>query len=59
MPHYRGTAIEKEIKRMSKEIISTDKAPAAIGPYVQAVKSHGILFISGQLGFNMEDGSIP
>lgn len=44
---------------MSKEIISTDKAPAAIGPYVQAVKSHGILFISGQLGFNMEDGSIP
>lgn len=44
---------------MAKEIISTDKAPAAIGPYVQAVKSNGILFISGQLGFDMRDGSIP
>ena len=44
---------------MAKEIISTDKAPAAIGPYVQAVKSGGILFISGQLGFDMTDGSIP
>ena len=44
---------------MAKEIISTDKAPAAIGPYVQAVKSQGILFISGQLGFDMTDGSIP
>ena len=44
---------------MAKEIISTDQAPAAIGPYVQAVKSHGILFVSGQLGFDMSDGSIP
>ena len=44
---------------MAKEIISTDQAPAAIGPYVQAVKSHGILFVSGQLGFDMADGSIP
>lgn len=44
---------------MAKEIISTDKAPAAIGPYVQAVKSGGFLFISGQLGFDMKDGSIP
>ena len=44
---------------MSKEIISTEKAPAAIGPYVQAVKSQGLLFISGQLGFDMADGSIP
>ena len=44
---------------MAKEIISTEKAPAAIGPYVQAVKSGGFLFISGQLGFDMADGSIP
>lgn len=44
---------------MAKEIISTEKAPAAIGPYVQAVKSNGILFISGQLGFDMANGEIP
>lgn len=44
---------------MAKEIISTTEAPAAIGPYVQAVKSSGILFISGQLGFDMATGEIP
>lgn len=34
---------------MSKTIISTDKAPQAIGPYSQAVKSNGLLFLSGQI----------
>lgn len=32
-----------------KKIISTDKAPKAIGPYSQAVEANGFLFISGQL----------
>lgn len=32
-----------------KEIISTDKAPAAIGPYSQATKAGGFLFLSGQI----------
>ena len=32
-----------------KEIIHTDKAPKAIGPYSQAVKSGNFLFISGQI----------
>lgn len=32
-----------------KEIISTEKAPAAIGPYSQAVKAGNLLFISGQI----------
>lgn len=32
-----------------KEVISTSKAPAAIGPYSQAIKAGGMLFISGQL----------
>ena len=32
-----------------KEIISTDKAPAAIGPYTQAVKVGNLLFTSGQI----------
>lgn len=30
-----------------KKVISTDKAPAAIGPYSQAVIAHGFLFTSG------------
>lgn len=32
-----------------KEIINTDKAPAAIGPYSQAIKIGGLLFLSGQI----------
>lgn len=34
---------------MSNEIINTDKAPAPIGPYNQAVKAGNLLFISGQI----------
>lgn len=34
---------------MSKDIISTDKAPQAIGTYSQAVKHKDLVFISGQI----------
>jgi 2-iminobutanoate/2-iminopropanoate deaminase len=35
-----------------KDIIATDEAPAAIGPYSQAVRAGDFLFISGQLGLD-------
>lgn len=38
------------------EIVKTDKAPAAIGPYVQAVRSGGFVFCSGQVALK-PDGS--
>ena len=41
---------------MTKTIISTDTAPAAIGPYSQAVKAGGLLFLSGQLPINPVTG---
>ena len=31
-----------------REVISTDKGPKAIGPYSQAIKANGLIFISGQ-----------
>ena len=34
---------------MVKTIVVTDKAPQAIGPYSQAVKSNGLVFLSGQI----------
>lgn len=34
---------------MSKEIINTSKAPAPIGPYSQAIRANGMLFVSGQI----------
>ena len=36
-----------------KEIVSTEKAPAAIGPYSQAVQVKNLLFVSGQLGIDL------
>ena len=41
-----------------KQIISTTNAPAAIGPYSQAVKAGGFLYISGQLPVNPQVGKI-
>jgi 2-iminobutanoate/2-iminopropanoate deaminase len=35
-----------------KEIISTDNAPKAIGPYSQAVRSNGFVFVSGQVAID-------
>lgn len=41
-----------------KKIISTDKAPKAIGPYSQAVEVNGILFISGQVPIDPATGKL-
>lgn len=38
--------------------IHTDQAPAAVGPYSQAVAAGGLLFISGQLGLNPATGQL-
>ena len=37
---------------MARQPVSTDQAPAAIGPYSQAVRSGGLLFLSGQIPFD-------
>lgn len=42
-----------------KQTIVTDKAPAAIGPYSQAVYLNGTLFVSGQLPVDPVTGAIP
>ena len=41
-----------------KDIISTPHAPAAIGPYSQAVKAGHFLFVSGQLPIDPETGKL-
>ena len=40
-----------------KAIVSTDKAPAAIGPYAQAVKTNGLIITSGQLPIDPATGA--
>jgi 2-iminobutanoate/2-iminopropanoate deaminase len=41
-----------------KQVISTDRAPKAAGPYSQAVVSNGLVFASGQLPLDPATGSI-
>ena len=43
---------------MPREVIHTDKAPAAIGPYSQAVKAGGFLFVSGQIPLDPATGEV-
>ncbi|MFL0269527.1 RidA family protein [Candidatus Clostridium radicumherbarum] len=44
---------------MNKKIISTEKAPAAIGPYSQGIKAGSLIFTSGQLPLNPVTGVMP
>ena len=43
---------------MSKIAIQTSKAPAAIGPYSQAIRVNGFVYTSGQLGLDPETGEL-
>ncbi len=42
-----------------REIIATEDAPKAVGPYSQAVRSGNILFVSGQLPLDPDTGTMP
>ena len=41
-----------------KTVISSDRAPQAIGPYSQAIKANGFLFVSGQIPLDPTTGQI-
>lgn len=43
---------------MSKEVISTANAPAAIGPYSQAVRTGNLIFVSGQIPLDPATGQL-
>ena len=43
---------------MDKETVVTDKAPKAIGPYEQAVKVGGFVYLSGQIPLDPETGNL-
>ena len=42
-----------------KTVISTSQAPAAIGPYAQAVETNGLVITSGQLPIDPATGAFP
>lgn len=41
-----------------RDRIHTDKAPKAIGPYSQAIRAGGMLFVSGQIALDPETGTV-
>ena len=41
-----------------KKVIATAKAPAAIGPYSQAIEANGMVFLSGQIPINPATGEV-
>lgn len=44
---------------MTRDIIATDGAPAAAGPYAQGVRAGGFVFCAGQLPIEPVSGSVP
>lgn len=42
-----------------KLVVSTDKAPAAIGPYSQAIRAGDFLYVSGQIPVDPATGNVP
>ncbi len=43
---------------MKMEMIATDKAPAALGPYSQAIRANGMIYCSGQIPINPASGTV-
>ena len=42
----------------TRDVVSTPNAPKAIGPYSQAIKANGFLFISGQIPIDPATGNL-
>ncbi|HET6840340.1 MAG TPA: RidA family protein [Candidatus Angelobacter sp.] len=43
---------------VAREVVLTDQAPRPIGPYSQAIKANGFVFISGQVAFDPATGNL-
>jgi 2-iminobutanoate/2-iminopropanoate deaminase len=47
------------IDAMTRQAVSSDRAPAALGPYSQAIVAGGLLFCSGMAGIDPATGDVP
>lgn len=49
-PSQRGIRTNTVPMAGAREVVSTNQAPGAVGPYSQAIKANGMVYISGQVG---------
>ncbi len=54
----RSGSVGAHRESKGREVVTTDKAPKAVGPYVQAVKADGFLFTAGQIGLDPASGKL-
>jgi 2-iminobutanoate/2-iminopropanoate deaminase len=56
--HGRSVTVARYNRFMSKQVIATGKAPAAIGPYSQGVRVGNLIFTAGQAGVDPADQQV-
>src|SRR5258706_14622902 len=56
--YYNRSPTRPYLSKMTRSIISTPNAPAAIGTYSQAVRSGDTLYLSGQIGLDPASGQL-
>lgn len=56
---FAETLQNKEKNKIMKTQLNTNLAPAAIGPYSQAIEANGMIFLSGQLPIDPKTGQFP
>jgi 2-iminobutanoate/2-iminopropanoate deaminase len=56
--YLQCTCQEDLMTAQAREAVSTSNAPKAIGPYSQAIKANGFVFISGQVAFDPATGNL-
>lgn len=56
--HYLESTGGESLKQIDIKAIETDKAPAPVGPYSQAIQAGNFLFVSGLTGTNPETGKL-
>ena len=57
--HAFGCGNKRNNQNKKMKALSTEKAPAAIGPYSQAIEANGMVFASGQLPIDPATGAFP
>lgn len=56
---YKTIDLLNTRKKNMKQVICSEKAPGAIGPYSQAIEANGMVFVSGQLPIDANTGVMP